>query len=58
MAITHLLVPVLGLAAVIAMVLSLFGKLAGSNSVPAAVIGGVSVYLFGSSVCRSGVDDV
>jgi uracil permease len=41
-------VPVLGLAAVIAMVLSLFGKLAGVvNSVPAAVIGGVSVYLFG-----------
>ena len=41
-------VPVLGLAAVIAMVLSLFGKLAGVvNSVPAAVIGSVSVYLFG-----------
>lgn len=41
-------VPVIMLAAVFAMVLSFFGKLAGAvNSVPGAVIGGVSIYLFG-----------
>lgn len=41
-------VPVLVVAAVVAMGLSFFGKLAAAvNSVPAAVIGGVSVYLFG-----------
>ncbi len=41
-------VPVIMLAAVFAMVLAFFGKLAGAvNTVPAAVIGGVSIYLFG-----------
>ncbi|MGE5587957.1 MAG: uracil-xanthine permease family protein [Clostridia bacterium] len=41
-------VPVLVLAAVIAMGLSFFGKLAAAvSSVPGAVIGGVSIYLFG-----------
>jgi uracil permease len=39
---------VLMLAAGFAMVIAFFGKLAGAvNSVPAAVIGGVSIYLFG-----------
>jgi uracil permease len=41
-------VPVLVLAAVISIALSFLGKVAGIvNSVPSAVIGGVSVYLFG-----------
>ena len=41
-------VPVILLAAVFAIILSFFGKLAGAvNSVPGAVIGGVSIYLFG-----------
>lgn len=41
-------VPVLAVAAVIAMGLSFFGKLAAVvNTVPAFVIGGVSIYLFG-----------
>ncbi len=41
-------VPVIMLAAVFAIVLSFFGKLAGAvNTVPGAVIGGVSIYLFG-----------
>lgn len=41
-------VPVIMLAAIFAIVLSFFGKLAGVvNSVPGAVIGGVSIYLFG-----------
>jgi uracil permease len=41
-------VRVLMLAAGFAMVISFFGKLAGAvNSVPGAVIGGVSIYLFG-----------
>ncbi|MCR4403494.1 MAG: xanthine permease [Firmicutes bacterium] len=41
-------VPVLVLAAAIAMGLSFFGKLAAAvSSVPGAVIGGVSIYLFG-----------
>lgn len=41
-------VPVIMLAAVFAIVLSFFGKLAGAvNSVPGAVINGASIYLFG-----------
>ncbi|MGE5604273.1 MAG: uracil-xanthine permease family protein [Bacteroidota bacterium] len=41
-------VTVIMLAAIFAIVLSFFGKLAGAvNSVPGAVIGGVSIYLFG-----------
>lgn len=41
-------VPVIMLAAGFAIVLSFFGKLAGAvNTVPGAVIGGVSIYLFG-----------
>ncbi len=41
-------VPVILLAAIFAIILSFFGKLAGAvNSVPGAVIGGVSIYLFG-----------
>lgn len=41
-------VPVIFLAAIFAIILSFFGKLAGAvNSVPGAVIGGVSIYLFG-----------
>lgn len=41
-------VPVLFLAAIFAIILSFFGKLAGAvNSVPGAVISGVSIYLFG-----------
>ncbi len=41
-------VPVLILSACIAIGLSFFGKLAGAvNTIPGAVIGGVSVYLFG-----------
>ncbi|MEA4884599.1 MAG: solute carrier family 23 protein [Clostridia bacterium] len=41
-------VPVLAVAALVAIALSFLGKLAGAvNSVPNAVIGGVSVYLFG-----------
>ncbi len=41
-------VPVIILAACFAVVLSFFGKLAGAvNTVPGAVIGGVSIYLFG-----------